>query len=143
GRTRCAGGAASARVHGPRRAARRPTGGRTLPARGRRPRPAGVHAGRVPGPGGAADVARTMSARRLNVVLLVIDSLRARSLGGGDDDAPRTPFFDRLARETICFREARATECWTLPTHLSMFTGLLPSEHGAHFQTMRYARPEP
>ena len=29
------------------------------------------------------------------------------------------------------------------PTHLSLFTGLLPSEHGAHFQTMAYARTAP
>jgi len=35
-------------------------------------------------------------------------------------------------------RHANATECWTLPTHLSTFTGLLPSEHCAHFQTMAY-----
>lgn len=46
---------------------------------------------------------------------------------------------ERLAGETIVFRKAHATECWTLPSHLSMFTGDLPSEHGAHFQTMAYA----
>ncbi len=36
------------------------------------------------------------------------------------------------------FTRAHATECWTLPSHLSMFTGLLPADHGAHFQTMGY-----
>jgi len=77
----------------------------------------------------------------MNVVLLVVDSLRAASLGrpGG----PRTPFLDRLATDTVCFRNAHATECWTLPTHMSMFTGLLPSEHGAHFQTMAYVGAQP
>jgi arylsulfatase A-like enzyme len=79
----------------------------------------------------------------VNVVLVVVDSLRARSLGRADAGGPRTPFLDRLARETITFRQARATECWTLPTHLSMFTGLLPSEHDAHFQTMAYAGAAP
>jgi len=74
----------------------------------------------------------------MNVVLIVVDSLRARSLG-----AVQTPFLDRLGRETVHFRRAYATECWTLPTHVSMFTGLLPSEHGAHFQTMAYERPAP
>ena len=43
----------------------------------------------------------------------------------------------------VTFRQARASECWTLPTHLSMFTGLLPSAHGAHFQSMAYAERTP
>ncbi len=81
--------------------------------------------------------------RRLNVVLLVIDSLRARSLGSDPADRPPTPFLDGLAASTVSFRRAHATECWTLPTHMSMFTGLLPSEHGAHFQNMDYAGAAP
>lgn len=71
-------------------------------------------------------------------MLLVVDSLRACSLR-----SVRAPFLDTLDRETTVFRRAYATECWTLPTHLSMFTGLLPSEHGAHFQTMGYGGRAP
>jgi len=56
---------------------------------------------------------------------------------------PRTPFLDRLRSNTIYFRRAYATECWTLPAHMSMFTGLLPSEHDAHFQTMAYVHAAP
>jgi arylsulfatase A-like enzyme len=78
----------------------------------------------------------------LNVLLLVVDSLRKRSLGAGEG-GPRTPFFDRLSRESVCFTQANATECWTLPSHISMFTGLLPSAHGAHFGTMRYEGTAP
>jgi arylsulfatase A-like enzyme len=48
-----------------------------------------------------------------------------------------------LGGETVCFTQARATECWTLPTHLSMFTGRLPSEHGAHFRSMAYQDAAP
>ena len=73
--------------------------------------------------------------RPLNVVLLIVDSLRAQSPTGNQ---LAIPFFHRLDAETMSFRRAYATECWTLPTHPSMFTGLLPSEHGAHFQTMAY-----
>lgn len=79
----------------------------------------------------------------MNVVLLVVDSLRARSLRPGDPQRPQTPFLDRLRERAIEFRRAYASECWTLPTHMSMFTGLLPSEHGAHFQSMRYAHRAP
>lgn len=73
-----------------------------------------------------------------NIVLIVVDSLRACSLVHGQHGKPLTPFLDSLSARTTWFRRAYATECWTLPTHLSMFTGLLPSEHGAHFQTMAY-----
>jgi hypothetical protein len=48
-----------------------------------------------------------------------------------------------LGVETTNFRRAYASECWTLPAHCSMFTGLLPSEHGAHFQTMAYSGTAP
>ncbi|MDX2167555.1 MAG: sulfatase [Deltaproteobacteria bacterium] len=78
-----------------------------------------------------------MTARPRNIVLLVVDSLRASAL------TAELPFFARLARESVHFRRAYASECWTLPTHLSLFTGLLPSEHGAHFQTMAYTRTAP
>jgi arylsulfatase A-like enzyme len=74
----------------------------------------------------------------MNVLLVVVDSLRAMALDDGRAGRPSTPFLDALHRRALSFRRANATECWTLPTHLSMFTGLLPSEHRAHFQSMAY-----
>jgi len=79
----------------------------------------------------------------MNIVLLVLDSLRAKSLDDSIEDRPSTPFMDRLRERAIFFRRAYATECWTLPSHASMFTGLLPSEHGAHFQSMAYRNSNP
>lgn len=67
----------------------------------------------------------------MNVCLIVVDSLRASSLAGTD-------FVSRVMQHFTSFRRAYAPECWTLPTHISIFTGLLPSEHQAHFQTMGY-----
>lgn len=81
--------------------------------------------------------------RPLNVLLVVVDSLRRQSILGGSKGAPETPFLARLSEETTTFTRAYATECWTLPSHMSMFTGLLPSEHGAHFQNMQYTGAEP
>lgn len=74
----------------------------------------------------------------MNVILLVVDSLRFDAVHAAD-----LAFFRRLDKETTSFRRAYATECWTLPAHTSMFTGLLPSEHGAHFQTMGYSGASP
>jgi hypothetical protein len=87
--------------------------------------------------------ASPLAGKRMNVVLLVVDSLRGCSLAGRNAEGPPTPFLDRLGRETTVFRRAFATECWTLPSHCSMFTGLLPSEHGAHFGSMAYAGTAP
>lgn len=74
----------------------------------------------------------------MNVVLLVVDSLRADAIAPVAQPESMRPFWARLRQETVAFERAYATECWTLPTHLSMFTGLLPSAHGAHFQHLGY-----
>jgi arylsulfatase A-like enzyme len=79
----------------------------------------------------------------MNVLFLVVDSLRARSLDARQEGRPATPFLERFAGEAVRFRRAFATECWTLPTHTSMFTGLLPSQHRAHFQHLGYEEPAP
>jgi arylsulfatase A-like enzyme len=63
-----------------------------------------------------------------NVLFLVLDTVRAKSLGMygyGRDTSPR---LDRLARSGVRFAEARATAPWTLPSHAGMFTGRWPSE---------------
>ena len=57
-------------------------------------------------------------------VAVVVDCLRACSLEAADGQHPRTLFLDRLAGETVHFQRTYATECWTLPAHVSMFTGL-------------------
>lgn len=77
----------------------------------------------------------------MNIVLLIVDSLRKQSIPTPGSATPS--FFSTFAGESVSFERAYATECWTLPTHLSMFTGLMPSEHGAHFQTMAYEGKAP
>ena len=42
-----------------------------------------------------------------------------------------TPNIDTVASEGTVFENVFATASWTLPTHMSMLTGLLPSFHGA------------
>ena len=80
----------------------------------------------------------------MDVLLLIVDSLRARSLRlmGAPAGVP-TPGLSRLMRDGTFFSRAYAPDCWTLPAHVSMFTGLLPSEHGAHFQHMAYEGSAP
>lgn len=64
------------------------------------------------------------------VVLISIDALRADRLGPYGADRPTTPFLDRLADRAVVFENAFCPIPSTLPSHLSMLTGLYPSEHG-------------
>ena len=59
------------------------------------------------------------------VIVISIDTLRADHVS-----ARATPHIDALARDGIVFRNAWSHSPLTLPSHLSMFTGLLPPEHG-------------
>ena len=63
-------------------------------------------------------------------MIVTIDTLRADRLGcyGARDVA--TPRLDRLAAEGALAVEASAHVPLTRPSHVSLFTGLLPTEHG-------------
>ncbi len=79
----------------------------------------------------AADPARPQR----NVVLISLDSLRADHVGAYGYRRDTTPSFDRFAREAVLFRHAISTTSWTLPTHLTMFTGLSQLSHGVVVDT--------
>jgi arylsulfatase A-like enzyme len=63
-----------------------------------------------------------------NVLLIVLDTVRADRLSLYGYGRDTTPNLSRLAREGIRFDRARATAPWTLPSHASMFTGRWPHE---------------
>jgi arylsulfatase A-like enzyme len=65
---------------------------------------------------------------RPNVVLVVIDTARADHFGPYGGRA-RTPAFDELADAGVLVRGARASAPWTVPSHGTIFSGLLPDEH--------------
>jgi arylsulfatase A-like enzyme len=65
-----------------------------------------------------------------NLVLLVVDTLRADRLGCYGYSKNTTPHIDHLARRGMLFEEAFATSSWTWPSTASILTGLAPEEHG-------------
>ncbi len=73
-----------------------------------------------------------MPKRYPNVVLIVMDAVRASHLSCYGYHRPTTPFLDQLAEQGILFEQAISPASWTLPSHASMFTGVFPSRHGAH-----------
>jgi arylsulfatase A-like enzyme len=67
---------------------------------------------------------------RPNVVLISLDTLRARSLGSYGYERDTSPFLDSLAARGALFENAITTSVTTSPAHMSMFTGLYPVHHG-------------
>jgi len=66
---------------------------------------------------------------RPDIVLVSIDSLRADHLSSYGYDRKTTPHLDDLAGDGVRFTHARAASPWTLPSHLTMFTGKWPTDH--------------
>jgi len=65
-----------------------------------------------------------------NVLLIVIDTLRADHVGAYGARRDTTPVLDRFAREGTRFDRAYSTAPWTVPAVASILTGLYPSAHG-------------
>src|SRR5260370_28575543 len=68
--------------------------------------------------------------RRLNVILITLDTTRADKIGCYGDPAALTPTIDELARRGVLFERAYTPVPLTLPAHASIHTGLYPFEHG-------------
>jgi arylsulfatase A-like enzyme len=66
----------------------------------------------------------------LNVLLVVLDTVRADALSLYGYDRDTSPNLERFARRGVRFERARATAPWTLPSHASMFTGRWPHQFG-------------
>ncbi|MDX1644933.1 MAG: alkaline phosphatase family protein, partial [Thermoanaerobaculia bacterium] len=64
------------------------------------------------------------------VVLISIDTLRADRLPAYGYEEVETPAIDALRNDSILYERAWSHIPLTLPSHASIFTGLLPTEHG-------------
>jgi tetratricopeptide (TPR) repeat protein len=64
------------------------------------------------------------------VILISVDTLRSDHLPAYGYRAIRTPHLDALRRDAVLFERAYSHCPMTLPSHVSIFTGLLPTEHG-------------
>jgi choline-sulfatase len=74
--------------------------------------------------------------QRPSILLITLDTTRADSIGP-DAAGVETPAFNSVAAKGRRFIHAYATAPETLPSHVSMFTGLYPAAHGIH-ENARY-----
>lgn len=64
-----------------------------------------------------------------NIFFIVLDTLRADKLFVDYKNIYLTPFLKKLVKNSIFFQNCIANSPWTLPSHISMFTGLYPSQN--------------
>lgn len=66
-----------------------------------------------------------------NVIVIVVDTLRADHLSSYGYERDTGPFMDSLAAQGVRFENAIAPSSWTQPSHASMLTGRYTYEHQA------------
>lgn len=66
------------------------------------------------------------------VILISVDTLRSDHLPFYGYKGVETPAFSALRADSVLFERAYAHVPLTLPSHVSLFTGLLPGGHGVH-----------
>jgi arylsulfatase A-like enzyme len=86
---------------------------------------------------GAESVAQRELEQGPDVLFIVMDTVRAKSVSAYGYDRQTTPNFDALAKEGALYTEATTSATWSLPAHASLFTGHYPSSHEAHDETRR------
>ena len=65
-----------------------------------------------------------------NIIVFVVDTLRADSIRLGDARSPESPAMTAFAEQSLHFETAWAQSPWTRPSVASIFTGLYPPSHG-------------
>lgn len=65
-----------------------------------------------------------------NVLVIVVDTLRADHVSSYGYARPTSPTFDRLAQQGVRFQNAISACSWSLPSHVSLLTGRYQFEHG-------------
>ena len=64
------------------------------------------------------------------VILISIDTLRADHMDAYGYSRSTTPHLSRLLKDSVYYTQAYPNGCWTMPSHMSLLTGALPSRHG-------------
>ncbi len=72
---------------------------------------------------------------RPDLVLVLVDTLRADHLGTYGYGRSTSPTLDAWASHGLRFDQAQSSASWTLPSVASIFTGLEPYQHGAGVST--------
>lgn len=70
-----------------------------------------------------------------NILLIVIDTLRSDHVSGNGYPRNTTPNIDQLAEQGVSFNQAFSTSSYSLPSHVSLLTGMNVNEHDIEWDT--------
>ena len=90
---------------------------------------------------GGCHASKTQQPQPPNILLIVVDTLRADKLGCYGSTLGATPNLDALSREGVLFKKAYSHAPWTLPSFASLLTSLTPPLHGAGGQMPNFKQP--
>ena len=68
--------------------------------------------------------------QKKQIILISIDTLRSDHLSSSGYFRDTSPHLSRLVKDSAYYINAYANGCWTIPSHMSLLTGALPSRHG-------------
>lgn len=77
----------------------------------------------------AADAPADPSLPKPNIVVVILDALRAKSLPMYGLPRNTAPFLQKLASQSTLYTRCYSSATWTKPAVTGIFTGLTPSEH--------------
>lgn len=75
---------------------------------------------------------------RPNIILIVLDTVRARNLELYGHDRETMPNLTKFGDDATVYERAYTNAPWTLPAHATLFTGKLPSDHGCHGGSLQF-----
>jgi len=80
---------------------------------------------------------------RPDVVLVLVDTLRADALSAYGGEPALAPALNAFAERARVFTHARSNAAWTLPSVATLLTGVQPGQHGAVDENLSLARELP
>jgi arylsulfatase A-like enzyme len=89
------------------------------------------------------DEGAAAAGQRRDLLLISLDTLRADRLGAYGYARATSPALDALAAAGVRFESVFAESNWTLPSHVTLFTGLPPALHGVRLPGHRLGNDVP
>lgn len=102
----------------------------------------GAARGFTAGPETAKNAAALAPGSRPNILLVLIDTLRADHLGTYGYSRPTSPNIDAFAKESVLFEQAFSQSSWTKPAMASLLTGHFPSMHQTNLEQQKLPESE-
>jgi arylsulfatase A-like enzyme len=73
-----------------------------------------------------------------HIILIIMDTVSAKRCSLYGHTCSTTPGLARLATDAVVYRHCFTPAAWTIPSHISLFTGLFPGQHGGNNMNFIY-----